>query len=213
MVEVMNDRTRSGGAASALVATAALAAALIAVSCAERSTPAGYISDDNGRAVAPAAPPPPRDAGVGGPITLEEPAPDAGEFAGLEFAGEVGGADGGGAPGLVLAEPEPAAEDGAVLALLDASATAPSGGEGTRASGEAAKKAKDARARRVKTWKRVEATPNTSRLLIGDKEELELKGLQANVRVDGFRARVVLDLFYYNDRDRQFEGTFKLRLP
>ncbi|MHC5058181.1 MAG: hypothetical protein ACYTKD_26275, partial [Planctomycetota bacterium] len=173
MVEIMNDRTNSGGGASALVATVALAAALIGASCAERSAPAGYISDDNGRAVVPAAPPPAPRPGVGGPITLEEPdiaegmIVDAADF-GPELAMEVGGRDTRGAPGLTVAD--------------------------TDAAGEAAKKAKDARARRVKTWKRVEATPNTSRLLIGDKEELELKGLQANVRVDGFRARVVLDL-------------------
>ncbi|MBN1420681.1 MAG: hypothetical protein JXP34_18055 [Planctomycetes bacterium] len=65
----------------------------------------------------------------------------------------------------------------------------------------------------VKTWRRAEILPNTSRLMIGDKEELPLAGLQANVRIDGFRARVVLDCYYFNDRDRQFEGTFKLRLP
>ena len=49
--------------------------------------------------------------------------------------------------------------------------------------------------------------------MIGDKEELPLKGVQTNVRIDGFRARVILDLYYFNDRDRQYEGTFKLRLP
>lgn len=65
----------------------------------------------------------------------------------------------------------------------------------------------------VKTWKRAEASPNASRLMVGDKEDLPLKGMQANVRIDGFRARVVLDLFYFNDKGRQFEGTFKLRLP
>jgi hypothetical protein len=226
----MDDRTHSGGGASALVAATALAAALIAVSCAERSVPSGPIGDGNGRAVAPATPEP--HAGVGGPITLEEPdvdyevTVDAAGFAGAQLMMEVGGVDAR-APGLLLLDAEAPAEDGAGLALLDASARALAGGEGTRASGgapgltladtdaagEVAKKAKDARARPVRTWKRVEATPNTSRLLVGDKEELELKGLQANVRIDGFRARVVLDLFYFNDRDRQFEGTFKLRLP
>jgi hypothetical protein len=63
------------------------------------------------------------------------------------------------------------------------------------------------------TWRRAEATPNATKLSVGDKEELELKGLQANVRVDGFRARVVLDCYYFNDRAQQVEGTFKLRLP
>jgi hypothetical protein len=66
---------------------------------------------------------------------------------------------------------------------------------------------------KVTTWKRSQLTPNTSRLSIGEKEELPLKGLQADVRIDGFRARVLLDCYYFNDRDRQYEGTFQLRLP
>ena len=67
--------------------------------------------------------------------------------------------------------------------------------------------------RKPKTWRRARATPNASRLMIGEKEELPLEGIQANVQVDGFRARVLLDYYFYNDRDRQFEGNFKLRLP
>ncbi|REJ67944.1 MAG: hypothetical protein DWQ31_09830 [Planctomycetota bacterium] len=63
------------------------------------------------------------------------------------------------------------------------------------------------------TWRRSRATPNASRLMIGEQEELPLEGLQANIQVDGFRARVLLDYYFYNDRDRQFEGNFKLRLP
>lgn len=65
----------------------------------------------------------------------------------------------------------------------------------------------------VSAWKRSELVANTSRLMVGDKEELPLRGIQACVRVDGFRARVVLDLFFYNDRDRALEGSFQLRLP
>ncbi len=65
----------------------------------------------------------------------------------------------------------------------------------------------------VETWKRSRIVPNTSRLMIGDEEELPLKGLQANVRIDGFRARVLLDCYFLNDRDEEYEGTFKLRLP
>ncbi len=66
---------------------------------------------------------------------------------------------------------------------------------------------------RARTWRRAQATPNASRLLIGEQEELPLRGMQANVQVDGFRARVLLDLYFYNDRDRQFEGAFSIRLP
>ena len=64
-----------------------------------------------------------------------------------------------------------------------------------------------------KSWKRVKAIPNTTRLMVGDKEELTLNGMQVNAQVDGFRARVLVDYFYYNDQDRQLEGNFKLRLP
>ena len=64
-----------------------------------------------------------------------------------------------------------------------------------------------------KSWKRVAATANTTRLMIGDRDELDMRGMQVNVQVDGFRARVLIDTFYYNDRDQQLEGNFKLRLP
>ncbi|MHC4955405.1 MAG: hypothetical protein ACYTGZ_16250 [Planctomycetota bacterium] len=64
-----------------------------------------------------------------------------------------------------------------------------------------------------KTWRRSKLVPNTSKLAIGTKEELPLEATHFTVRVDGFRARVVLDLFYRNDRDKQLEGTLKLRLP
>jgi hypothetical protein len=65
----------------------------------------------------------------------------------------------------------------------------------------------------VETWKPSALVPNSSRLMVGDKEELPLRGMQVDVRVDGFRARVVLDLFYLNDRPQQLEGNFQLRLP
>ncbi|MGN7611286.1 ankyrin repeat domain-containing protein [Magnetococcales bacterium HHB-1] len=65
----------------------------------------------------------------------------------------------------------------------------------------------------IKTWKRSTITPNYARLKIGDQEELPLSALQTNVHIDGFRARVVIDTFYYNDKNQQFEGNFQLRLP
>ena len=49
--------------------------------------------------------------------------------------------------------------------------------------------------------------------MVGDREELPLKGMQVDVRVDGFRARVLIDLYYFNDRPQQLEGNFQLRLP
>ncbi len=68
-------------------------------------------------------------------------------------------------------------------------------------------------AKSLETWKPARVVPNTSRLMVGDKEELPLKGMQVDVRVDGFRARVLLDLYYFNDRPQQLEGNFQLRLP
>ena len=40
----------------------------------------------------------------------------------------------------------------------------------------------------VETWKPSTLVPNTSRLMIGEKEELPLRAMQADVRIDGFRA-------------------------
>lgn len=66
---------------------------------------------------------------------------------------------------------------------------------------------------RKTTWVRSRATPNTSQLMIGDHDGLPLEGMQVNVLVDGFRARVLLDLYYFNNRGQRLEGNFKLRLP
>ena len=63
------------------------------------------------------------------------------------------------------------------------------------------------------TWRRSQIVPNTSKLAIGTKDELPLEATHATVRIDGFRARVVLDLLYRNDRNKQLQGILKLRLP
>ena len=65
----------------------------------------------------------------------------------------------------------------------------------------------------AKTWKRSVALANTSKLMIGDKDELPIKGMHLRSQVDGFRARVLIDFYFENDRDQTYEGTFKLRLP
>ena len=62
----------------------------------------------------------------------------------------------------------------------------------------------------LETWKPAHVVPNTSRLMVGEREELPLKGMQVDVRVDGFRARVLIDLYYFNDRPQQLEGNFQL---
>jgi len=197
----MNFERNSRGGASALVATVILAAALVAISCAERAAPAGGERDEDSRRAIPTSVASdgavPRDEEW---LLKEAEAPGAPIALALEDA-EVTAVALGGSDGEPM---EMAARD---FQAGDA------GGVNVPRPPAPEKKDKAGGKSPVKTWKRVEATPNTSRLMIGDKEELELKGLQANVRVDGFRARVVLDLFYFNDRDRQFEGTFKLRLP
>ncbi len=69
------------------------------------------------------------------------------------------------------------------------------------------------RADRSTTWRRSTLSDHELRLTVGGDRELPLKGVHANVRVDGFRARVVLDCFFENDTDRRLEGTFQLRMP
>ncbi len=63
------------------------------------------------------------------------------------------------------------------------------------------------------TWKPSTSAVNATRLSVGDDDELRLLGVEANVWVDGFRARVLMDCVYENDRDQQLEGKFSLRLP
>ncbi|MHC4886572.1 MAG: hypothetical protein ACYTGH_15965 [Planctomycetota bacterium] len=52
-----------------------------------------------------------------------------------------------------------------------------------------------------------------TRLSVGDRESLPLKAMQVDVRVEGFRARVMLDLYYYNPYGSRLEGRFQIRLP
>ena len=65
----------------------------------------------------------------------------------------------------------------------------------------------------AETWRRSQIAANTARVMVGDREELPLRGLQAQVTIDGFRARVVLDYLYANPHGNMLEGTFQLRLP
>ncbi|WP_168210937.1 hypothetical protein [Persicimonas caeni] len=63
------------------------------------------------------------------------------------------------------------------------------------------------------TWKRSKIVPHTSRLKVGDERTLDILGMETQVRIDGFRARVLIDYYFHNPDDRQYEGTFKVRLP
>jgi hypothetical protein len=69
------------------------------------------------------------------------------------------------------------------------------------------------RSEEATTWKRSQLGAHTVRIKIGDREELPVRSMQAKVAIDGFLARVVLDLVVRNDRDSTYEGTFQLRLP
>lgn len=82
------------------------------------------------------------------------------------------------------------------------------GGEGTTPPGDGKRDEKS-----PSTWKRAGSQAHAARISIGDKEHLPLRGMQMNVRIDGFRARVVIDGYFENDRDRSYEGNFQLRLP
>lgn len=64
-----------------------------------------------------------------------------------------------------------------------------------------------------KTWKPASAATNRARLSVGHHDDLALTARDTYVRIDGFRARVFFDLYYYNDRPQQLEGQFLLRLP
>ncbi|HMK27123.1 MAG TPA: carboxypeptidase-like regulatory domain-containing protein [Chitinophagaceae bacterium] len=65
-----------------------------------------------------------------------------------------------------------------------------------------------------KTWKRSgELDENSVRLSVGDKDYLPLKSVQIAVQIDGFRARVLFDYFFYSDKQKQLRGDFKLKLP
>src|SRR5262245_24946538 len=66
--------------------------------------------------------------------------------------------------------------------------------------------------RQKTTWKRSQIHANNARLSIGEREELPLVGAEVSADVDGFRARVVLDYYFWNEGGR-YEGNFQLRLP
>ncbi|WP_149497848.1 hypothetical protein [Roseiconus lacunae] len=65
----------------------------------------------------------------------------------------------------------------------------------------------------AKTWKPATASTNRARLSVGHQDDLLLVARDTYVRIDGFRARVMFDLYFYNDRNSRLEGQFMLRLP
>ena len=63
------------------------------------------------------------------------------------------------------------------------------------------------------TWKRSGMPENSIRLEVGDNDFIPLQAAQMAVQVDGFRVRVLMDCFFFNNKKNNLEGTFKLRLP
>ena len=113
------------------------------------------------------------------------------------------------APASVASTSTAAKSDKAAESFASASAAASAAPEGKASPKAEGKKGGDAGA----TWKRSEVVANAARLMVGEKEELPLRSVQAKVTVDGFRARVTVDYTYENDRPAAYEGTFQLRLP
>jgi hypothetical protein len=111
----------------------------------------------------------------------------------------------------------PAAADYAAAESVGMGSGMPSGmaeeskaDEGAMGAGKNGKSTKDGE---PTTWKRSQVVPNSSRVMVGDREELSLRSMQTRVAIDGFRARVVIDYVYANEHESQLEGTFQLRLP
>jgi tetratricopeptide (TPR) repeat protein len=68
-------------------------------------------------------------------------------------------------------------------------------------------------AKKPKVWKKKGVQSNAARISVGSSEYLELKALRVMVKVEGLRARTIVDHLFYNPYDRQLQGTFEYRLP
>jgi len=64
-----------------------------------------------------------------------------------------------------------------------------------------------------KTWRKSNEHANAAVLKVGDNENIEPEAVDITVKIDGFRARVVVTGFYMNPHNAQLEGDFKYRLP
>ncbi|NDV97329.1 VWA domain-containing protein [Dysgonomonas sp. 521] len=63
------------------------------------------------------------------------------------------------------------------------------------------------------TWKRSGMKDNSIRLHVGENDYIPLEAAQMAIQIDGFRVRVLMDCFFFNDKGWGLEGTFKLKLP
>ncbi|MCA9140287.1 MAG: hypothetical protein KDB00_26130, partial [Planctomycetales bacterium] len=145
------------------------------------------------------------------PMPASEPTPEplpASHPAGPEFSSPQRAK-----PALVPMQAGQAAEsEFEELAAIAPPATGPETDAKTRQI-SIADEAKKAQRPAPKTWKPASASTNRARLSVGQHDDLLLAARDTYVRIDGFRARVMFDLYYYNDRGRQLEGQFMLRLP
>ena len=64
-----------------------------------------------------------------------------------------------------------------------------------------------------KRWKRSKGRPSFARVYVGGGNSLELERMRVTVRVEGARARTVVDHVFKNPHDKQLEGTFEYPLP
>jgi hypothetical protein len=63
------------------------------------------------------------------------------------------------------------------------------------------------------TWQRSTLDTHRIRIEVGENETLPVDSLHMQVRVDGFRARVLLDVDFHSPHDQPLEGQLQLRLP
>lgn len=65
----------------------------------------------------------------------------------------------------------------------------------------------------TKQWQRAAHRPAFARVYVGGGNALELVRMRVTVRIEGARARTVVDHIFRNPHDRQLEGTFEYPLP
>lgn len=64
-----------------------------------------------------------------------------------------------------------------------------------------------------KTWKRSGLSDNSIRLQVGDDDYIPLESAHVAILIEGFRVRILMDCFFFNDKQDGLEGVFKLKLP
>ncbi len=65
----------------------------------------------------------------------------------------------------------------------------------------------------AQTWRRLTGAARFASVDLGGGNSLELRDVQVSVKVEGFRARTVVDHIFFNPHDRNVEGTFRYALP